>query len=82
MLWLKRYVVPSQFFEAIPVEVVYPVVRLAYDRSYALLPAMIACLKDGLRELTTQFCNVTYSEEDGVEVSKTHVPASVSRTPT
>jgi len=42
MLWLKRCVVPTLSHEVIVADVVYPAVLLAYGRSIALLPAMVA----------------------------------------
>jgi len=42
MLWLKRCVVPTLPHEVIVADVVYPAVLLAYRKSIALLPAMVA----------------------------------------
>jgi len=42
MLWLKRCVVPTLPHEVIIADVVYPTVLLAYGKSIALLPAMVA----------------------------------------
>ena len=42
MLWLKCCVVPTLPYEVIVADVVYLVVLLAYGKSIALLPAMVA----------------------------------------
>ena len=42
MRWLKRSVVPTLPHEVIVTDVVYPAVLLAYRKSIALLPAMVA----------------------------------------
>ena len=42
MLWLKRCVMPTLPHEVIVADVVYPAVLLAYGKSIALLPAMVA----------------------------------------
>jgi hypothetical protein len=70
MLWMKRCVVPSHSFEVLVVEVVYPAVCLVYGRSYALLPAMVACIQSGLRRMTTMFCqtSIREGEDDDEEV--------------
>ena len=49
MLWLKRCVVSTLPHEVIIADVVYPTVLLAYGRSIALLPAMVAGIQSGLR---------------------------------
>jgi len=58
MLWLKRCVVPTLPHEVIIADVVYPAVLLAYGRSIALLPAMVAEIQSGLRALTQSLCKV------------------------
>ena len=42
MLWLKRCVLPTLPYEVIVADVVYPAILLAYGKSIALLPAMVA----------------------------------------
>ena len=51
MLWLKRCVVLTLLHEVIVADVVYPAVLLAYGKSIALLPAMVARIHSGLRAL-------------------------------
>ena len=58
MLWLKHCVVPTLPHEVIVADVVYPVVLLAYGRSIALLPAMVAGIQSGLRALAQSLCKV------------------------
>jgi len=47
MLWLKRCVVSMLPHEVIVADVVYPTVLLAYEKSIALLPAMIVGTQSG-----------------------------------
>ena len=56
MLWLKRCVVPTLLYEVIIADVVYPVVLLAYGKSIALLPAMVAEIQSGLQALVKSLC--------------------------
>ena len=58
MLWLKRYVVPTLPHEVIVADVVYPAVLLAYEKSIALLPAMVARIQSGLQALVKSLCQV------------------------
>ena len=58
MLWLKRCVVPTLPHEVIVADVVYPTVLLAYGKSIALLPAMVAGIQSGLRALVKSLCQV------------------------
>ena len=58
MLWLKRCVVPTLPHEVIVADVVYPTVLLAYGRSIALLPVMVAGIQSGLRALVKNLCQV------------------------
>ena len=58
MLWLKRSVVPTLPYEVIIADVVYPAVLLAYGKSIALLPAMVAVIQSGLRALVKSLCQV------------------------
>ena len=56
MLWLKRRVVPTLPYEV--VDVVCPVVLLAYGKSISLLPAMVAGIQSDLRALAKNMCQV------------------------
>ena len=47
ILWLKCCVVPTLPHEMVVANVVYPAVLLAYGRSIALLPAMVAGIQSG-----------------------------------
>ena len=58
MLWLKRCVVPTLPHEVIIADVVYPAVLLAYGKSIALLPAMVAGIQSRLRALVKSLCQV------------------------
>ena len=58
MLWLKRCVVPTLPREVIITDVVYPAVLLAYGKSIAHLPAMVAGIQSGLRALVKSLCQV------------------------
>ena len=58
MLWLKRCVVPTLPHEVIVADVVYPAVLLAYGKSIALLPAMMARIQSRLRALVKSLCQV------------------------
>ena len=49
---------PTLPHEVIVADVVYPAVLLAYGRSIALLPAMVAGIQSGLRALTQSLCKV------------------------
>jgi len=70
MLWLKRCVVPTLPHEVIVADVVYPAVLLAYGKSIALLPAMVAGIQSGLRALVKSLCQVEaiVNSEGGPEV--------------
>ena len=57
-LWLKRCVMPMLPYEVIVADVVYPTVLLAHGKSIALLPAIVARIKSGLRVLAKSFCQV------------------------
>ncbi|ONK79645.1 uncharacterized protein A4U43_C01F8480 [Asparagus officinalis] len=48
-IWLKKYVVPYQSGDALPLEVLYPAVQLAYKKELSLLPVMVANIHRGLR---------------------------------
>ena len=75
MLWLKRRVVPSQNFDVMVAEVIYPAVCLVYGRPYSLLPAMVACIQNRLRRLTTAFCQTRVKDDgEGGEVNWTPNP--------
>jgi len=56
MLWLKCCVVPMLPYEVIVADVVYPAVLLAYEKSIALLPTMMAGIQSGLRALFKSLC--------------------------
>ena len=58
MLWLKHCVVPTLPHEVIVADVVYPAVLLAYGKSIALLPAMVAGIQSGLQALVKSLCQV------------------------
>ena len=58
MLWLKRCVVPTLPNEVIVADVVYPAVLLAYGKSIALLPAMVARIQSELRALAKNLCQM------------------------
>ena len=65
MIWLKRCVVPSRPIEAILAEVVYPAVLLAHGRPVSLLTAMVGCIQNGLRVLTSELLSAS-----GVKATK------------
>ena len=48
-IWLKKCVVPYQSGDALPLEVLYPAVQLAYKKELSLLPVMVANIHRGLR---------------------------------
>ena len=56
MMWLKRCVMLMLPHVVIIANVVYPAVLLAYGKSIALLPAMVAGIQSGLRALMKIFC--------------------------
>ena len=63
MLCLKWWVVPRPPQEVIIVDVVYPVVIFAHDRSLSLLSAMVGCLQSWLRTLCQSLCNVVVEKD-------------------
>jgi len=67
ILWLKRCVVPTLPHEVIVPDVVYPAVLLAYGKSIALLPAMVAGIQSGLRALAQNLCRVEKVVDSRVE---------------
>ncbi|ONK72970.1 uncharacterized protein A4U43_C04F25570, partial [Asparagus officinalis] len=54
-IWLKKCVVPYQFTDALPIEVLYPAVQLAHRKSLSLLPTMIADINRGLCQIISTF---------------------------
>ena len=50
--------VPTLPHEVIVADVVYPAVLLAYGKSIALLPAIVAGIQSGLRALVKSLCQV------------------------
>ncbi|XP_020250869.1 uncharacterized protein LOC109828251 [Asparagus officinalis] len=54
-LWLKKCVVLYWSLDALPLEVFFPAVQLAYGRELSLLPAMVAGIHCGLRYLVSGF---------------------------
>ena len=55
---MKRCVVPTLPHEVIVADVAYPAVLLAYGKSIALLPAMVAGIQSRLRALVKSMCKV------------------------
>ncbi|ONK58155.1 uncharacterized protein A4U43_C09F8780 [Asparagus officinalis] len=54
-IWLKKCVVPYQSSDALPLEVLYPAVQLAYKKELSLLPLMVANIHQGLRQISSAF---------------------------
>ncbi|ONK78226.1 uncharacterized protein A4U43_C02F15930 [Asparagus officinalis] len=54
-IWLKKCVVPYQSGDALPLEVLYPAVQLAYKKELSLLPVMVANIHRGLRQISSAF---------------------------
>ena len=50
--------VPTLPHEVIVVDVIYPAILLAYGKSIALLPVMVAGIQSGLRVLIKSLCQV------------------------
>ncbi|XP_020263338.1 uncharacterized protein LOC109839321 [Asparagus officinalis] len=73
-LWLKKCIVPYQFSDALPLEVLFPVIQLAYGRELSLLPAMVAGIYCGLRYLVDGFAQVGPEPSIELVCVKTELP--------
>ncbi|XP_020272747.1 uncharacterized protein LOC109847926 [Asparagus officinalis] len=73
-LWLKRCVVPHQSADAMPMEVLYPAVQLATGRKLSLLPAMVADIHSGLRQLISAFTQEKKKPSASLSVPKLELP--------
>lgn len=68
MLWLKQCIVPSLPKDAIAINMLYPVVLLAYGRPFGLLSAMVCNLQSGLQMLYDDFLLEDKSKGKATEV--------------
>ncbi|ONK56022.1 uncharacterized protein A4U43_C10F3330 [Asparagus officinalis] len=73
-LWFKKCVVPYQTSDALPIEVLFPAVQLAYGKNLSLLPAMITGIHRGLRQLTTTFTQTDEIPSVKIPMPKTEFP--------
>ncbi|XP_020271479.1 uncharacterized protein LOC109846644 [Asparagus officinalis] len=73
-IWLKRCVVPHQSSDAMPMEVLYPAVQLATGRRLSLLPAMVAAIHSGLRQLVSAFTQEKKKPSASISVPKLELP--------
>src|SRR3954463_5602741 len=56
MIWLKRCILPA---EKISADVILPAVLLCFNHGIALLPALMASIHRGLRDLVSSFTAVS-----------------------
>ncbi|XP_020262898.1 uncharacterized protein LOC109838879 [Asparagus officinalis] len=73
-LWLKKCVVPYQSSDALPLEVLFPAVQLAYGKELSLLPAMVASILCGLRSVVRSFTQVGPEPSTGLICPKVELP--------
>ncbi|XP_020251034.1 uncharacterized protein LOC109828452, partial [Asparagus officinalis] len=73
-LWLKKCVVPYQSSDALPLEVLFPAVQLAYGRELSLLPAMVASIHCGLRGVVRVLTQVGSKPSTELTCPKVELP--------
>ncbi|ONK72984.1 uncharacterized protein A4U43_C04F25720 [Asparagus officinalis] len=69
-LWLKKCVVPYQTSDALRIEVLFITVQLAYGRSLSLLPAMVADILHGLRQVVIAFTQTEETSSEKIPTTK------------
>ncbi|ONK72574.1 uncharacterized protein A4U43_C04F20830 [Asparagus officinalis] len=74
IIWLKKCVVPYQPTDVLPVEVLYPAVQLAYRKNLSLLPAMIAGIHRGLRQMISTFTQKGSKPSVVIQTAKVELP--------
>ncbi|ONK56859.1 uncharacterized protein A4U43_C10F13860 [Asparagus officinalis] len=73
-IWLKKCVVSYQSCDALPLEVLYPAVQLAYKKELSLLPVMVANIHRGLRQLSGAFTRKEKESPTQIPTLKTELP--------
>ncbi|ONK78086.1 uncharacterized protein A4U43_C02F14170 [Asparagus officinalis] len=73
-IWLKKCVVPYQSGDALPLEVLYPAVQLAYKKELSLLPVMVANIHRGLRQISSAFTRKESESPTQIPTIKVELP--------
>ena len=73
-IWLKKCVVPYQSGDALPLEVLYPAVQLAYKKELSLLPVMVANIHRGLRQISGAFTRRDDDKPTQIPTIKVELP--------
>ncbi|ONK80867.1 uncharacterized protein A4U43_C01F22640 [Asparagus officinalis] len=73
-IWLKKCVVPYQSGDALPLEVLYPAVQLAYKKERSLLPVMVANIHRGLRQISSAFTRKESESPTQIPTIKVELP--------
>ncbi|ONK68651.1 uncharacterized protein A4U43_C05F14410 [Asparagus officinalis] len=73
-IWLKKCVVPYQSGDIMPLEVLYPVVQLAYKKELSLFPVMVANIHRGLRQISSTFTQKEDAPSAKIPLSKVELP--------
>ncbi|ONK56577.1 uncharacterized protein A4U43_C10F10290 [Asparagus officinalis] len=73
-IWLNKCVVPYQSSDALPLEVLYPAVQLAYKKELSLLPVMVANIHRGLRQISSAFTRKESESPTQIPTIKVELP--------
>ncbi|ONK80572.1 uncharacterized protein A4U43_C01F19320 [Asparagus officinalis] len=73
-IWLKKCVIPYQSGDALPLEVLYPAVQLAYKKELSLLPVMVANIHRGLRQISSAFSRKESESSAQIPTIKVELP--------
>ncbi|ONK73102.1 uncharacterized protein A4U43_C04F27240 [Asparagus officinalis] len=73
-IWFKKCVVPYQSGDALPLEVLYPAVQLAYKKELSLLPVMVANIHRGLRQISSAFTRKESESPTQIPTIKVELP--------
>ncbi|ONK73034.1 uncharacterized protein A4U43_C04F26450 [Asparagus officinalis] len=73
-IWLKKCMVPYQSGDIMPLEVLYPAVKLAYKKELSLLPVMVANIHRGLRQISSTFTQKEDAPSAKIPLTKVELP--------
>lgn len=63
MLWLKRCLVSSPPHEIVIMDIIFPVVRLAFREPFTLVPTVVTNIQSRLKTLIVEFCVMTHGQK-------------------
>ncbi|ONK56546.1 uncharacterized protein A4U43_C10F9920 [Asparagus officinalis] len=73
-IWLKKFVLPYQSGDSLPLEVLYLAVQLAYKKELSLLPVMVANIHRGLRQISSAFTRKESESPAQIPTIKVELP--------